>query len=432
MASGGGFRFSGRAEALQDRRQEEAKALQVHRLPFAFLLILLIFPGPGARADLSSPVLQWQAQFPWPIHWLVTSEGGVTLVGSDHGSTLQAHDALRGTRLWRRSLRAGLWSAPALRGNRLFLSPHDQSLLSLRVETGEFLWRLGPRFPEGSPRLPGVSPPLNRAAPVLLTEELATISLDGQVSVLSSSGTILRQADLQPGRFHPDGFWATPVALDGIMYLGTTRGNLWRVPLMALDRATRIVLEAPPERGLGQASLEVRAPLLATSNRILVATMDGTLRGYEPRPVRLVPSWTTTLGPPGVYQMSSQGRALAGPVLAPEGTRVYLALRDRVVALSPEDGHTIWERPLDEKAETPPACWRDTLLVGLQTSRLLVLDRSSGEPLSAWELPGPPTAGPEVWGDQVTLGFADGTIRCYDLSDSARASSNPAAIRIPR
>lgn len=404
----------------------------MQRLPLAILLILLFFPSPGARADLSSPVLKWEARFLWPIHWITTSEGGVTLIGSDHGSTMQAYDAVRGTRLWQRSLRAGLWSAPALRGNRLFLSPHDQSLWSMRVETGEYLWRLGPRFPEGSPLLPGVSPPLNRAAPVLLTEEIATISLDGQVSVLSSSGTILRQADLQPGRFHPDGFWATPVALDGILYTGTTRGNLWRVPLQALDRATRILLEAPSERGLGLASREVRAPLLVASNRILVATMDGTLRGFEPRPIRLVPSWTTTLGPPGVYQMSSQGRALAGPVLAPEETQVYLALRDRVVALSPDDGQVVWERPLDEKAETPPACWRDTLLVGLQTSRLLVLDRSSGEPLSALDLPGPPTAGPEVWGDLVTLGFADGTIRCYDLSASAKASSSPTAIRMPR
>ncbi|NMA27412.1 MAG: PQQ-binding-like beta-propeller repeat protein [Burkholderiales bacterium] len=215
------------------------------------------------------------------------------------------------------------------------------------------------------------------------------------------------------------------MALDGILYIGTTRGNLWRVPLQALARATRIVLEAPPGRGLGQASLEVRAPLLATSNRILVATMDGTLRGFEPRPFRLVHSWTSTLGPPGVYQMSSQGCALAGPVLAPEGNRIYLALRDRVLALDPEDGQVAWERPLEELAETPPACWRDTLLVGLQTSRLLVLDRSNGEPLATWELPGPPTAGPEIWGDQVTLGFADGMIRCYDLSASAKASSDP-------
>ena len=144
------------------------------------------------------------------------------------------------------------------------------------------------------------------------------------------------------------------MALDGILYIGTTRGNLWRVPLQALARATRIVLEAPPGRGLGQASLEVRAPLLATSNRILVATMDGTLRGFEPRPFRLVHSWTSTLGPPGVYQMSSQGCALAGPVLAPEGNRIYLALRDRVLALDPEDGQVAWERPLEELAETPP------------------------------------------------------------------------------
>ena len=132
---------------------------------------------------------------------------------------------------------------------------------------------------------------------------------------------------------------------------------------------------------------------------------------------------TSAVGKPDTTALLAQYRELAakpGPA------------RDRVVALGPEDGHVIWERPLDEKAETPPACWRDTLLVGLQTSRLLVLDRSSGEPLSAWELPGPPTAGPEVWGDQVTLGFADGTIRCYDLSASARASSNPPAIRIPR
>ncbi len=402
------------------------------RLPFACLLLALAFLGQAARADLPSPALLWEARFPWPIHWIVTSEGGITLIGSDHGSTLQAHDALRGTRLWRRGLRAGLWTPPALRGNRLFLSPHDQSLLSLRVETGEFLWRLGPRFPEGSPRLPGVSPPLNRAAPVPLTEEIATVSLDGQVSVLSSSGAILRQVDLQPGRFHPDGFWANPVALDGILYAGTTHGNLWRVPLQTLDGARKLTLEAPAGRNLGQASLEVRAPLVASSNRILVATMDGTLRGFEPRPLRLIPSWTTALGPPGVYQATGHGRALAGPVLAPEETRVYVALRDLVVALSPDKGEVVWERPLDERAQTPPACWRDLLLVGLETARLLILDRSTGEPRESLELPGPPTAGPEVWGDLVTLGFADGTIRCYDLSAWARASNNPAAIRIPR
>lgn len=400
------------------------------------LLLLVFLALPAAATD--GPTLLWEDRFLWPIRWVAVADSGVTLIGSDHGTYVQAYDGARGTLLWQRTLRAGLWSPPALRGTTAFLSPHDQSLVSLRLETGETLWWQGPRFPEGPAPLPGVPqpPPLNRAAPVPLADEIATISLEGHVSVLNAAGAIQRQADLQPGRIERDRFWATPAVAGGILYAATIRGNLWEVPLEALDEAHRVALQPLPDRGVGGAAREVRAAVTALRNRVLVATMDGTLHAFEPGPRGLTPAWRRPLGPAGVYQSSTEGQALPQPLPDPQDPTVYLSLRDRVSAVETETGALKWDRPLDEPVATRPAFWREHLVVGLETARLLVLDRATGKPLWALRLPDVPTAGPAVWQDLVTLGFANGVVQCYDLSALAppapSASSSPAAMRMPR
>ncbi len=399
------------------------------------LLLLLMLP---AGAATQGPKVLWEDRFPWPVHWVVVGDSGVILIGSDHGSFVQAYDGRRWSRLWQRSARAGLWSPPALQGATAFLSPHDRSVLSLDLETGDLLWRSNLSLPLASAGLPGSAPPLNRAPPLPLAKEVAVISLEGQVSILSSDGVLLRQTDLQPGRFHPDRFWAAPAALDGILYAATINGVVWRVQLQDLGQSQRLTLAVPGDRGLGYAAREVRAPIVALHDRILVTTMDGTLHAFEPGAGRAVALWSTTLGPPGLYQCSSRGLALGAPVPDPVAPLVYLGLRDRVVAVGTAAGQVVWERALDEKVETQPARWREQLLVGLKTGRLLALDGGSGATLWSLDLPGLPTAGPTVWGDQVFLGFADGTVRCYDLSPlapgspSPSASSSPTAMRIPR
>jgi len=401
----------------------------------AVLAVLLL--GQADPVAAQSPRLLWEDRFPWPIHWVAIADSGIILVGSDHGSFIQAYDGRRGSRLWQRSARAGLWSPPALRGANILLTPHDQSVLSLRLDTGEVLWRAGLGGTQPSARLPGSAPPLNRAPPVPLAEEVAVVSLEGRVSIFNSTGSLVRQTDLAPGRFHPDRFWATPAALDGILYAADTRGNLWRILIHDLSQRQVLALKVSTDRGLGEAAREVKAPILALRNRILVATMDGTLHAFESRPGRIAPLWSTPLGPPGVYQSSRRGLALGAPVPDPVEPRVYLSLRDRVAAIHTETGQVAWESPLQDAVETRPALWRDQLLVGLCAGRLLALDRERGTLAWSLDLPACPSAGPALWGDQVVLGFTDGTIRCYDLAPqpspipSPKASSTSAAIRTP-
>ncbi len=400
-------------------------------LPILFLWLASVVAAQAPR-------ILWQDRFPWPIHWVAVADSGVILVGSDHGSFVQAYEGRRGSRLWQRSARAGLWSPPALRGSVAFLSPHDQSILSLRLDTGDVLWRAGLGVAGPLTRLPGSAPPLNRAPPVPLVEEVAVVSLEGQVSILDASGRVVRRTDLQPGRFHPERFWATPAALDGILYVASTRGNLWRIQIHDLEQRQLLPLKVSSDHGLGDAAREVRAPILALRNRILVATMDGTLHAFEPRPGRMTPLWSTPLGPPGVYHSSRRGLALAAPLPDPLESQVYLSLRDRVVAVHTETGRVAWESLLEDRVETRPARWRDQLLVGLRGGRLLALERATGAIAWSLDLPGSPSAGPVIWGDQLVLGFTDGMVRCYDLasspppSPSPQASSTSAAMRIPR
>lgn len=410
------------------------------------LLLLMVLVLPAAAAP-GGPILLWEERLLWPVRWIATSETGVSLVGSDHGSWFRAYDATRGEMLWQRTARAGLWSPPALRGTTAWISPHDRTLLSLRIDTGELLWWKGPRFPESPPPLPGVpeAPPLNRASPVPVREDVATISLDGQVTVLNNTGAIARQGDLQPGRADRDRFWATPAVLGNVMYAATVRGNLWRIPLEAPAQATRTRIEAAPDRGVGGAAREVRASLLAHDDRVYVATMDGTLHCFAHAPASERRLWRRTLGPAGVYHSSPDGLALLEPRLDPlmADAVVYMSLVDRVVAVDGETGDVLWTRRLPERVVTRPAFWQGLLLVGLGSKAVMALDRTTGEPQWTLRLPAVPTAGPAPWQNLLQVGFGDGWIRCYDLaslapepppapSPSPSATSSPAAMRMPR
>lgn len=408
------------------------------------LLLLLVLALPAAAAP-GGPLLVWEERLLWPIRWISTSETGVSLVGSDYGSWFRAYDAARGDMLWQRTARAGLWSPPALRGTTAYLSPHDRTLLSLRLDSGEMLWWKGPRFPESPPPLPGVpeAPPLNRASPVPVREDVATLSLDGQVTVLNNTGAVVREGDLQPGRGQRDRFWATPAVLGNVMYAATVRGSLWRIPLEAPAQATRSRIEPAPGRGVGGAAREVRASVVAHDDRVYVATMDGTLHCFAHTPTAEKTLWRRPLGPAGVYHSSPDGLALLEPrldLLTPDAS-VYLSLVDRVVAVDGQTGDLLWTRPLPERVVTPPAFWKGQLLVGLGSKALIALDRQTGEPLWTLRLPATPTAGPTLWQDLLQLGFGDGWVRCYDLaslapapvpSPSPSATSSPAAMRMPR
>ena len=83
-----------------------------------------------------------------PLRWKTPVEGSVTsiywntgwLLATTDKSALLAFRATDGTLVWRRNLDAGLQSAPAPDGDRLYLSLKNGALLALAMQTGEPVW----------------------------------------------------------------------------------------------------------------------------------------------------------------------------------------------------------------------------------------------------------------------------------------------------
>lgn len=93
----------------------------------------------------------------------------------------------------------------------------------------------------------------------------------------------------------------------------------------------------------------------------------------------------------GVLGRDAAGRAVAAPVLAPDGDRVYVAGPGGVVGFA-LSGARLFRRGLDGRPRSPPAAVDGTVYVAARGGGLYALDARSGEPRWHDERPamGPP------------------------------------------
>ncbi|PLY03099.1 MAG: hypothetical protein C0623_02585 [Desulfuromonas sp.] len=161
--------------------------------------------------------------------------------------TLYALDAASGMRLWQFEAGIPLRAAPAFDSDRLYVVSGSGKFTTLGLD-GEVLWQLD----LGAPLL---------STPAVTPEGPVVVTRDGQLHALDRAGHRRWQKALDEVCFY-----GSPLYADGILYLGTTAGSLWK--LRAQDGRT-----IWKQTGLGPV---YSSPLLA-GRRILLGDNDGNL-----------------------------------------------------------------------------------------------------------------------------------------------------------
>ncbi len=351
----------------------------------------------------------WQSQ--WPVRHLTVGPQGLLLAGSDRSNYLYGLDAATGKVLWSRNLYGSIWSPPTVSGSVLYVAPNDQALWSLRTETGELVWWLGPRFPQAEGFTGGAGrPSLNRAPPALFEKGVASVSLNGILSRITLEGQATSHVRLLTTA-ERDQFWSRPAVLGQKIWLGSTGGRLWRVDLNNLQHFEIESLggktQVFPSRD------QVLADLLPLGDRLVVATLSGGLQCFGLAGNRL---WTHRLGV-GRVPMSQNGRLLFAPVAGP-AERFFVSTRSRVYCLD-KGGQTIWSRPFVRGLAAPVTYNAELGVIVSDVEGLITrLSPSDGTPLDTLSIPPGPSAGPALWGQTLMVGYANGWVRAYKFASS--------------
>ena len=150
-------------------------------------------------------------------------------------------------------------------------------------------------------------------------------------------------------------------------------------------------------------------PLPATSVTSASAAGEWAMHQRDPTHSGYMPGPSPALEGTVKWTFMTPELLLAAPAVT--GDTVYLATGDRrIVALSAEDGTTIWEHPLDTPVDGTPAVTEDTVYVALRSGKLVALNRQTGDRKWTFAADGPIFGAPTVkngvvyvgdWGDNL-------------------------------
>ncbi|MEE9217538.1 MAG: PQQ-binding-like beta-propeller repeat protein [Acidobacteriota bacterium] len=112
--------------------------------------------------------------------------------------------------------------------------------------------------------------------------------------------------------------------------------------------------------------------------------------------------------------------------------RWYLSLDSgQILALDPEDGHTLWMRRF-EGVPTPPVCVEEMLIVGTSRRRLLALRARDGRPEWEQRLGGAVSVPAVLYQGGAYVGSQDGRVYGFKLSNGHRMWATSAGERVRR
>ncbi len=311
----------------------------------------------------------------------VVAQGAVYGVGAR--GVVEAFDAGRGKRLWRRDLDTPLSAALGHNETLLFAGSADGELIALRREDGEVAWR-APLASEAV-AVPGAS-----------RSHVVAVSGDGTVQAFSAdSGVELWRARQSVPALSLRGA-STPVIAGDLVLVGTADGRLQALSIHTGEAIWEAVVAVPSGRTDLERMVDVDATPRVADGVVYAAAYQGRVVALALDSGRLL--WSRDIG-------SWAGMAL-------DGENLYVVDDDsRVWALSRRNGATLWRQEgLLHRSITPPAIAGDALVVGDFQGYLHWLSLEDGAFLARYRI-----GGEEAEPLRVAPRVADGRLYARDV-----------------
>ena len=352
---------------------------------------------PAGPIDTPSNSGEWEFDIGDPITASPTSADGAIYVVSgataDTGS-ITSLTASEGSKLWQVSLRSIADYPPIVADDVVYVGTRAGNLIALDRDTGETLWLADLESSVvGSP-----------------------IVHDGAIYVASKSVYAIDAANgNQLWRHEVGGDVSRPVRLsNGIIAAISSDGN---VNLISAANGRRR-LTFPLWFGTSAAPAMSGPTLVIPGDRAFVQALDIDQRDVPME--KALRYWWTKLWlwdmasrPPLPRAYLWQNRAIHGDTayaLGADGSSVYLGVSETdgtgtVVALDLSTGQAQWEVPTTSTIASPAIQTERSLIVGIERTALLAIDKHTGATL--WELPMPtdeaPSAAPTLTADGLLL-----------------------------
>ncbi|MBI2082910.1 MAG: PQQ-binding-like beta-propeller repeat protein [Deltaproteobacteria bacterium] len=266
-------------------------------------------------------------------------------VGTESGY-FYAMKKKNGRRVWRFKTEGSVSSRPGIRNGKVFFGDDEGYFYALDLQTGEKIWSLN----------------LDAeilTAPALKGDQLFLVTVEGRVVALTErEGTILweRQHSTRPLQMTIRGNSTPVLDPEGNLYVGFADGTFWSLS----SKTGKILWERRIESGERFHDLD-GVPLIE-GDRIYISSFDGPLTAVT-KSGRIL--WSVSVGS-------------AVPFLSEKDLLYVSDSQGSLLALQKKDGSTLWKTKVGEGALTAPLLHNDVIAVGLSSSTMNFVDRTTG------------------------------------------------------
>ncbi|MBN1440472.1 MAG: PQQ-binding-like beta-propeller repeat protein [Anaerolineales bacterium] len=276
------------------------------------------------------------------------------------------------------------WAGLAVRGDLAYLA-HNYHISAVNLSSGEMVWK----YPEEVD-----AKTLFYGDPLIDSQGyLVAGAYNGAVVKLNAeTGTPVWKAEgdgekiIAPIAEGPDGEYYVSSESGDLRVLGGSDGAL--IKRIPLDKMTSW------------------GPMAVNGERIYIATIEHKVMAvnFESGAAE----WTVDLG-----------AAIAGGVNLVDGKLVVGTFTDRIYALDPQTGATLWEAAAEGWVWQAPISDGETVFAADLGGALRALALADGSPLWSVQVGAPVQAGPAAQEGQVFAGTSKGTVRAYSIEAGA-------------
>lgn len=387
-----------------------------------------------------SPKLLWDngmTALDFPIQWLTVSHQGTVFMGSMFSKTFTGYSIYNGACKGRQSLSTPASCPPIIVNTNAIICDSSTALTSFNAESLVTNWERLPLRPPRSDndlRQPLPHPRTNKVSPILFGDKIVTLNTDGLALFYHNEAPDKKNfpdfIELSTSPDEEGTFRITPVIKRQVLYACTTAGHLHFVNLNNIQEIGMV--KNLPHASSSTICKEVRVPLVAGSNNILLVTMDGTISNYslfhkmgnDFKGPEL--RWSQHLPSQHPYHTNHWGVPVLRPLVDEANEAIFINTKDCVHARDYETGAELWRHRVPQGLSCPPLRWSRYLLVvsepkGNIPAKITALDPSDGHTIASQPLRDAPSCEPVIWTNYLVVGYHNGYAECYDLAGGTTA-----------